>query len=270
MQQKKKSVYPSGRNSQIWRSILVAFILLGGLVIGQTACSIKPADIAAETGKIIILEPGQKAVFADEQFELRFVEVVNDSRCPKGVQCIWAGEVSSLVELGIQGQQKSLVLTQSGSDQAENKVLDYNITFDVQPYPEASKTIRNKDYRLRVMVTKVPELSGGVLATFRVIEEEYSIFITNPETIEQVYALQRGESNANIPIGLVRRGAVSYNQPWSWHIDSEDISMVEMTIELSDGLPSYLEEDLDYWVDTVKYFSPWSAKLIEVIDYRDS
>jgi hypothetical protein len=38
------------------------------------------------------------------------------------------------------------------------------------------------------------------------------------------------------------------------------------TIELSDGLPSYLEAELNYWVDTVRYFSPWSASLVDVVD----
>jgi succinate dehydrogenase/fumarate reductase flavoprotein subunit len=40
-------------------------------------------------------------------------------------------------------------------------------------------------------------------------------------------------------------GAVLYNQPWSWHIDSEDIHMVEATIELYDGLPSLLKMSLN-------------------------
>jgi hypothetical protein len=61
---------------------------------------------------------------------------------------------------------------------------------------------------------------------------------------------------------------VSYNQPWSWHIDSEDIHMAEMTIELCDGLPSHVENDLDYWVDTVGRFCPWQATLVNITDYR--
>lgn len=31
--------------------------------------------------------------------QLRFLRVVNDSRCPKGVQCVWAGEVTVEFEL---------------------------------------------------------------------------------------------------------------------------------------------------------------------------
>jgi hypothetical protein len=113
-----------------------------------------------------------------------------------------------------------------------------------------------------------PELEGGILVTFDVQGQEYSIFIANKQTIDDVYALQAGTSNANIPSGKLLRGQVNYNKPWSWHIDSEDIVMAEITIELCSGLPSYVEENLDYWVDTVGRFCPWTAELVEIEDYR--
>ena len=104
--------------------------------------------------------------------------------------------------------------------------------------------------------------------TFQVIDETYSIFITNKETIEQVFAVQRGESRATIPSGRIVSGSVPYNQPWSWHIDSEEVGMAEFTIELCDGKPSQVEANLDYWVDTVRFFCPWSAKIVKVEDFR--
>ena len=111
-------------------------------------------------------------------------------------------------------------------------------------------------------------LSGGILVTFDVSGETYKIFITNETAIEQVLAVQRGESQATIPNGRILRGAVSYNEPWSWRIDPEDIEMAEMTIELYDGRPSLVEVDIDYWVDTVKRFAPWNARITAVEDYR--
>lgn len=112
------------------------------------------------------------------------------------------------------------------------------------------------------------ELRGGVLATFDVQGERYSIFIMNSETIEQVVALSKGQSDARIPSGRLLRGQVSYSKPWHWHIDSQDIAMAEVTIELCDGRPSDLENNLDYWIDTVGRFCPWSARLMELKDYR--
>ena len=113
-----------------------------------------------------------------------------------------------------------------------------------------------------------PGLEGGVLATFDVNGERYSIFITNPQTIDQVIALSYGQSDAKIPSGRVVKGQVFYNKPWSWHIDSQDITMAEVTIELCDGIPSYVEAHLDDWIATVGYFCPWSTRLVSVKDYR--
>jgi hypothetical protein len=113
-----------------------------------------------------------------------------------------------------------------------------------------------------------PDLKGGVLATFEVgaTEERYNILITNVETIRQIYALKNGQSNETIPNGLVVRGAVSYNKPWSWHIDSENVQMAWATLEINDGLPSMVEARLDRWAG--RYFGPWDARLIFLKDYR--
>jgi hypothetical protein len=113
-----------------------------------------------------------------------------------------------------------------------------------------------------------PGLEGGMLATFDVQGERYSIFITNAKTIEQVLALSNGQSAARIPSGRLVKGREAYNAPWSWHIDPEDVEMAEVTMELCDGRPSDVEKDIDYWVGTVGRFCPWSAVLVALKDYR--
>lgn len=112
------------------------------------------------------------------------------------------------------------------------------------------------------------KLSGGILVTFDVIGESYSIFIINPATIQQVLALKAGTASSAIPNGKLVRGQVFYNKPWSWHIDSQDIAMVDFTIEIYDGLPSHVQNGLDYWLGTVGRFAPWQAKLTAIQDFR--
>jgi len=110
-----------------------------------------------------------------------------------------------------------------------------------------------------------PEHKFGVLATFEVAwshDERFTILVTNEETIRQIKALNKGQSAAGIPAGRVVRGAVSYNKPWSWHIDSEDIHMVEATLEILDGRPSFVEATLDQWVGG--YYGPWTVRLISL------
>jgi len=111
-------------------------------------------------------------------------------------------------------------------------------------------------------------LSGGILVTFGVSGERYRVFVTDADTVRDVFAVESGGSQATIPSGRLVRGAVDYNKPWSWHIDPQDIVMAEITMELCDGLPSHVEEDVDYWVDTVGRFCPWSARIVRIEDFR--
>jgi hypothetical protein len=59
------------------------------------------------------------------------------------------------------------------------------------------------------------------------------------------------------PIGSIKAGDGGYNRSWRWHFT--DFALAEMAIELCDGTPVLLEEDLTYWLNTVKSFCPWSG-----------
>jgi hypothetical protein len=113
-----------------------------------------------------------------------------------------------------------------------------------------------------------PVLSGGILVTFDVEGEIYKIFITNKDTIADVFAVAHSESMATIPNGKIIGEPVFYNKPWSWHIDPQDIQMAEFTIEVCSGLPSFVESDMDYWVNTLGRLCPWSAEIVNIEDLR--
>ncbi len=110
------------------------------------------------------------------------------------------------------------------------------------------------------------DLDEGVLATFDVDGEVFQVWVTNPQTAQQILDLAAGESMANIPNGVILRGpgAAEHNLPWSWHLDPEQIEMAEMTTEVCDGQPSYVEEHLDEFVDSVGRYCPWGARLLSV------
>lgn len=117
----------------------------------------------------------------------------------------------------------------------------------------------------------VDGLSGGIIAIFDVAGERFRVWVTNPQTIQQIRDLQAGQSTANIPVGRVLRGpgAGEHNAPWSWHLDPEDISMADITIEVCDARPSYVEENVDEFVDNVQRYCPWSAVLVNVIQVEE-
>ncbi len=112
-------------------------------------------------------------------------------------------------------------------------------------------------------------LEGGVLATFRVSQEEFRVWVTNGTTIQQIYDLQDGTSPANIPNGVLHegQGQADHNAPWIWHLDPIDIEMAEFTIEVCDGRPSLVDSLIEDYL-TVGRFCPWGAELVGVQDFR--
>ncbi len=63
-----------------------------GDVVAQTPAP-SPAPTPEATPGTVVLGFGDEATIAPDT-QLRLLRVVNDSRCPKDVQCVWAGEVT--------------------------------------------------------------------------------------------------------------------------------------------------------------------------------
>jgi hypothetical protein len=122
---------------------------------------------------------------------------------------------------------------------------------------------------LQKMNGKTAALQGGALATFEVEGERFRAWTTNPQTIQDLYALQQGTSRANIPSGRILRGPgrARHNAPYHWHLDPQDITMSEVAMELCDALPSYVEENVDEFVERVGRYCPWGAELVELRDF---
>jgi hypothetical protein len=59
--------------------------------------------------------------------------------------------------------------------------------------------------------------------------------------------------------GALAYGNGGYNRPWSWHIVPDGWMLAEMSIELCDGIPQFVESDLQYWVETVRSYCCWSS-----------
>ncbi len=95
--------------------------------------------------------------------------------------------------------------------------------------------------------------------------ERFVMLIKDKEVVRLAEERMAGLNNM-FPSGKLARGDGGFNRPWSWHLVPETVIMAEVSIELCDGLPSHVESELDYWVDTVGRFCPWSAVIISSAD----
>lgn len=99
------------------------------------------------------------------------------------------------------------------------------------------------------------------IATFEVAGgETYKIELVTPELVKHAEQLLAGESVAAIPLGTVVRDSPGVNKPWSWHIDPATLEFADVTIEVCDGIPSFVEDS----TVTSDQFCPWSAKVIDI------
>jgi hypothetical protein len=106
-----------------------------------------------------------------------------------------------------------------------------------------------------------PSGSASTVVTVQVGDEQYRIQLVDPADIAIARQLLAGEEAPGIPNGrIVRGGDGGVNTGYSWHIDPNSLEFADVTTEVCDGLPSYVEDGSL----TGDYFCPWSAMVIAI------
>ena len=101
----------------------------------------------------------------------------------------------------------------------------------------------------------------GAIVTLRVGDEQYRVLLTDEDDIETAEELAAGDRGPLIPVGtVVRTDDGGVNTGYGWHIDPASFEWAELTMEVCDGRPSYIE-DGTLSGDT---FCPWSAEVVSV------
>jgi hypothetical protein len=119
-------------------------------------CANRIVVTQAKLGQEFSLVIGQTVAITDEDLKIKFIEVIEDSRCQTGVYCFWAGRVTCIVEFTIKNADYKMALTEPGltSDYTNEIYENYQLKFRIEPYPQAGKTINKSDYRLLLMISK--------------------------------------------------------------------------------------------------------------------
>ena len=132
--------------------ILVA-IAITSLLLG---CATTPGEVKANLGEELSLGIGQTARITGQDLTISFQKVTEDSRCPRDVTCIWAGQASCSVRLTRGNSSYNIVLTEPGLTEqyTRESYNGYQLAFRVQPYPREGEKITPDDYRLLLVVSK--------------------------------------------------------------------------------------------------------------------
>jgi hypothetical protein len=142
-------------------ALKLIYLLLGSILLIPLLSACSKTTTATTTAVFLdsqfTLAPGQPVRMASEAMDIKFIGVSQDSRCPTGVQCIRAGDVSAEIEITIAGKVNQITLKDDpAAGAAQGYVFQgYMIAFSVAPYPEANKTIAKEDYRLSLEFSKL-------------------------------------------------------------------------------------------------------------------
>ena len=88
--------------------------------------------------------------------EIEFLRLEEDSRCPRGVNCIWAGQATIVLAItSPDGNSNNVTLTGFNVKEKMETTLDgYTIRFQaLRPHPKASQPANPADYLATLVVT---------------------------------------------------------------------------------------------------------------------
>jgi hypothetical protein len=139
------------------------FVLLVCVVLFASAgvLSAKPHPSvtvrAVRVNKEFTLRKGQRVTVKGSSLSLKFVAVESDSRCPKDVKCVWAGNAAVQVQASSGRRSKTLTLNTGPGGAFVNEIeyKGYHIKLvDLRPYPRSDRQTAAEDYALTLLVTK--------------------------------------------------------------------------------------------------------------------
>lgn len=133
-------------------SLFAIIILFSTFAFGQ--------EDSAETPKIAVKIPKGETVVL-KGVTVKFMEVVEDSRCPEGVDCIWAGRAIVKANVTVNGktEEKLLIFGEVRPGEEKNTNLYSSANFAINglkltPYPNSETAGNIKNYVLLICEEK--------------------------------------------------------------------------------------------------------------------
>lgn len=219
--------------------ILILLFAVGAGIFGMISKYANPSQkniqptssTTSESTSNIILGIGQKEKIGDITITLN--KVTQDSRCPTGVQCIWAGAVTTNITLidathtvtkdlssneapYTFGKNIISIISVSPAPINKNKILesDYKITFNIIPKPQVAPTSNGNNGYLSGRVTISPVCPvERIPPDPQCAPKGYSLSINVVENnfLKQINSDANGYFDLNLPAGTYNLKPISVN-----------------------------------------------------------
>lgn len=101
------------------------------------------------------LKVGQSALIRPGGLKVTFESVLEDSRCPEGVDCIWSGNARITVGLSGAGGKPTRVELNTDVEPRQQSYLDYEVKLmGLAPRPKEGHKVDENSYNVTLLVKK--------------------------------------------------------------------------------------------------------------------
>lgn len=109
----------------------------------------------ASVGQEFSLRAGRQAELKGARLKVRFVGVAEDSRCPTGVDCIWAGNARVSLVVQRAGGPATTVELNTNVEPKAVSAEGYELALtSLSPYPQSGAKIDPKDYTATLVLRR--------------------------------------------------------------------------------------------------------------------
>ena len=130
----------------------IIFLIFIGFAANAFAADLKEIELDKEfTIKI-------NQTISVDNLKATFLEIVEDSRCPSDVTCIWQGRASIKMNVENGVQNNDIILTIGENSTAQMEIYKINLS-DLNPYPISTKKISPEEYVATMNISKNKDIS---------------------------------------------------------------------------------------------------------------
>lgn len=128
------------------KTLVAALVILLGMTF----------TASAQAEDTLKLRPGQQLTAKKSKIKVKFISVLDDSRCPAGVNCVWAGNARIKIELSTRRMGSKIVEinTTTGPLGAQFDGWAIMLT-SLTPHPKASGTTPPSRYRAAITIRRL-------------------------------------------------------------------------------------------------------------------
>lgn len=114
--------------------VLISIFVFGGFIETQAQTKVK-------------LRAGKQKTATEDRLKIKFVSVTEDSRCPIGTNCVWAGNAKVQIKItNRRGESKTFELSTNGQPQAADFSGWYILLESLTPHPKVNLEITKNSY----------------------------------------------------------------------------------------------------------------------------